>query len=67
MSDIHIRDFDRTAELSMLGSDQLYPVLCGQSVEEKYLSRLYSWSEKPTCMGCILVRFQNRAKEKYGT
>jgi hypothetical protein len=47
----------------------LYPALCGVHVGWNELTRrpdTFIPSKQPTCMGCILVRFQQKAEEQDG-
>jgi hypothetical protein len=67
MADVHIWDgeFSRTS-WDKTTHETLYLALCGASVHGNELAFPIDRSIEPTCMGCILMKFQQMAEEQDG-
>jgi hypothetical protein len=63
MADIHLWDSASNKTIWKSVSTFLHPTLCGVHVAHPALAWEEPTSKEPTCMGCILVKFQEEAEQ----
>jgi hypothetical protein len=65
MSDLHIKSIPAVITFAPDNLNRYYLTFCGDQVVEDKIARKYPYgAQVPTCMGCILARFQQEAERE---